>query len=181
MGDEFDDLPADGARRAKRPEQADYRCAANGCPVRATITDITQREFKLGRCRYHDAHAPHRWSAITAALRRANLASPESVRAEMHRIGLEYIDGEVHLPVLDVVSGTLYEVAAYHAARMLEVKRRHGPGSRDWARKLRARELAGDPLLPIQAAAWREALSDDPMTEAQAEAIAEREAIQAAG
>jgi hypothetical protein len=179
MGDEFDDLPGDTARRAKKAEQPDYRCSANGCPVRATITDGTQREFKLGRCRYHDAHAPHRWSAITAALRNADLANPDSVRAQMHRIGVEYLDGEVHLPALDIARGTLAEVAAYHAARMRETSANPAPGPRQWAHRLKARELAGEPMLPAQSCAWRGALCDEPMTDADAEAIAEREAIQA--
>lgn len=72
-------------------------------------------------------------------------------------------------------------------AAMVELKKRPRPQGKDWAWKLREREISGEELLPVQRENWRSALRGVPgaevpdETESQREARLEREAIVAEG
>lgn len=56
-----------------------------------------------------------------------------------------------------------------------------GEGNDDWAKRLKARAIAGEQLQPCQLRAMREALADEPPTADELEAIQERAAIMAEG
>ena len=172
-----------GFRRPKVgvANEPDYQCAAKGCPLRATITDATAHEFRGGRCRYHDAMPPHGWPALTQLLRSTPFTRA-ALEGSLAVLGIRWREDQPLPPPATKPPGMTSEHwAAHHLSLIRCIKAEPDTDKRAWARKLRDREQAGEPLHPIQANAWREALGTAPLTAAEQEALEERLAIQAAG
>ena len=154
-------------------------CMAQGCPCDASIYDSVVGEPKNGLCRYHALGERRSWPAITEVLRAGPL-DDASLRTRIPS-WMRFYAADRPEPVLDRFSGTSAEIRAFHIAKCREILARpgailHDP-SRGWARKLQAREAAGETLLPVQRRVWREALGIDGETEAEREARIEREGM----
>ena len=169
-----------GFKRARPApiDAPDYRCAANGCPLRATVTDATSGPFRKGRCRYHDQIRSEAWPAITQIFRN-NPFRRSIIEPQLAALGVRWReDQELPPPAAKPPGWSSQEWVAHHTSLIRCIKAASDPDRRAWARKLKAREESGEPLHPVQAQAWRQALGVAGMTEAEQEALEERLAIQ---
>ncbi len=116
---------------------------------------------------------------------KSKMPAPADIRAVIGVRVSEKIESQASAP-----SPTLADLRpsspnspAYRAFRrhLAEILSRQKPGPRDWARKLRAREMGGEKLLLCQSRAWREVLGSPARTDAEIEADEERAAIMADG
>ena len=160
--------------------EASRVCAARACPLRASIFDSITGIGTNGRCRYHDRAPLSLWPALTDLFRSTPFerALIESALISLNQRWLE--DAPTPPPKRTPAEARAFLrafVANPRAASLLT------PANKDWARKLRSREEAGEQLLPIQGRAWRQALAGESEleTEDQLEARLEREAIRAEG
>lgn len=105
MGDEFEDLPT----QRKKPKVDSYQCAANNCPLRATIFDTMVGPPSHGRCRYHDKVPASKWPVLTR-LFRSGPFTKELMEPSLRAIGLAWLEGPQFLSAAQI------EAAAERAA-----------------------------------------------------------------
>ncbi len=132
-----------------------------------------------------DLRIDHVVDALDSWLRtKSKLPTPVDIRAMVGSKVSERVEG------IAVPEKTLADLrpaspnsSAYREfkRRLAEILARAKPGPREWARKLRAREMGGEKLLSWQSRAWREVLGVPLRTEAEREADEERAAIMAEG
>jgi len=82
----------ESGRKLLEPDEPDYHCAANGCTLRATITDSTTGPFRHGRCRYHDSLEPSKWPKLTEMIRSGPFVK-ETAEIWLKDLGLSWVDG----------------------------------------------------------------------------------------
>ena len=170
----------EGQEDPKAYDKPDYTCAANGCPLRATVTDATSGPFRHGRCRYHDQVRPEAWPAVTQVFRN-NPFRRSVLEPQLNVLGINWREDQPIPHAAVKPPGMSSREWADHHLSLIEIaKRAPAADPKDWARTLKAREEAGETLHPIQAKAWREALGET-MTEAQREALDERMGMQQYG
>jgi hypothetical protein len=146
------DTAEDEAPRRQEPKpEADYQCAANFCPARATIFDTVAGPPRNGRCRYHDGAAPSQWPAVTALLNRTQ--SIEETDDGLAELGLAVRVAKPYQPPLpSVPNESPQEILARLRALLSTPK---NPDA--WWHKLIQRWHDGEVLLPIQQSAARSA------------------------
>lgn len=161
------------------PRIRNPNCMARGCPCHASVYDSVTREPTDGLCRYHAFNESRHWPRITEVLRAGPLED-HMLEPRMTGAGFTFQPTGKPGPKLEIVSGTSAEIAAYHMARIAEIRTKPQPGPKAWAHKLMGRETAGEQLLSAQCSAWRTALGikDLPETEGQREAREERLGMQ---
>lgn len=184
------DTAEDEAPRRQEPKpEADYQCAANFCPARATIFDTVAGPPRNGRCRYHDGAAPSQWPAVTALLNRTQ--SIDETNDGLAELGLAVrVSTPYQPPLPSMPNESPQEILARLRALLSTPK---NPDA--WWHKLIQRWHDGEVLLPIQQSAARSAWlkSGSPSewapphpsahveSESAREAALEREAIQSEG
>jgi hypothetical protein len=121
-------------------------CTANGCPMEWTI-DAGKR-----LCSFHAWSDPHKWPRITDEL--------ITKQALGNLPTFQKVQDAVKKPDFNAKTLTIAEKQAI----LLELKKVvQGFATRDpkeWARRLKAKELAGERLNKIQRDAWRDALGE---------------------
>ena len=121
-------------------------CTANGCPMEWTV-DAGKR-----LCSFHAWSDPHKWPRITDEL--------ITKQALGNLPTFQKVQEAVKKPDFNAKTLTTAEKQAI----LLELKKVvQGFATRDpkeWARRLKAKELAGERLSKIQRDAWRDALGE---------------------
>ena len=136
------------------PKPAENLCRAHECPCRASIFDSVTGTPMKGLCRYHNATPSALWPELTQVLRSGPM-TVAFMRPALLSAGFPWFSLRPEKPTVDIDPSK---------------------GPKAWANALRAREEAGEKLLPVQRSAWRIALGMQHSL-AQVEGIEERAAI----
>ena len=140
----FDETDPEQRNTPKKQTGADYRCSAEGCPLRATIFDNVVGPPNNGRCRYHDAAERKDWPQLTNWFTTLEFTE-EVMSPRLRGVGLRWL--EPPLPSIPKITGERPEAIL---ARLQALLSRPAPPSDSWWHALITRWRNGEELLEIQ-------------------------------